>query len=387
VSSKKNGEPALSDHQVSIPIQSLLKRKITMKRFIIITTAALLAAGCADSESTRTAQVPAGQPQQGGAIYPAEQPKVVVQNYYAAPAPQPAQPAYVEKQGDFVGARGGIGPNGPAGSQGDTGPTGSAGYAAVGPRGPVGPAGVEGQQGNTGARGINGDIAVGPTGAAGNTGNAGDQGKTGSTGIQGASADGFAGPAGPAGGAGVQGPTGDTGPKGPTLVGPVGKLGRTGVSGDRGETGNTGAQGTTTVGVAGPAGEAGPAGPAGATGSTGAVGRTGFVKHWDSYRMYGFDGNHDTIRDSDSGKSADIAAYMNANPSLQLGLDGSTNPRATEKSDMDLRDRRIKAVRDSLIAAGVPADRISDGLIGDLESRHDHNVEVFIKSSRAAQAN
>jgi outer membrane protein OmpA-like peptidoglycan-associated protein len=71
---------------------------------------------------------------------------------------------------------------------------------------------------------------------------------------------------------------------------------------------------------------------------------------------------------------------MKDNPSIQLGIDGSTNPRAAEWRDQDLGDRRVKAVRDALVAAGVSADRISDGAFGDVQLRRDGRVEVLIKT-------
>ena len=92
------------------------------------------------------------------------------------------------------------------------------------------------------------------------------------------------------------------------------------------------------------------------------------------------------IHDADSDKAAEIAAYMNENPSLQLGIDGSTNPRATTQRDQDLRDRRVRAIRDSLIHAGVPANRISGGMFGDVNLRRNGRVEVLLKTDQYWQA-
>jgi outer membrane protein OmpA-like peptidoglycan-associated protein len=209
----------------------------------------------------------------------------------------------------------------------------------------------------------------------------------GSTGIQGASADGFAGPAGPAGSTGAQGIIGDTGAKGATLVGPAGPAGRSGPAGAQGTTGQTGAQGGTTAGIAGSGGVTGATGPQGLAGPTGPQGPAGVVASWSSYRNFWFERDKADLSDADSAKSVQIAAYMKANPSLQLGIDASTNPRATEQRDQDLSDHRVKAVRDSLIAAGVAPDRISDGMFGDVALRHDRCVEVLIRTNPAPAAN
>lgn len=139
-------------------------------------------------------------------------------------------------------------------------------------------------------------------------------------------------------------------------------------------------------GVAGATGEVGGAGPQGLIGPTGPRGTTGAVELWTSYRDFWFEDGQASIHDLDRDKVTEIATYMKQNPSLQLGIDASTNPRATTRSDLNLRDRRIKAIRDSLIYAGVPANRISDGLFGDVKTRRDRRVEVFIKTRQFTQA-
>jgi len=331
--------------------------------FILFLAVALFAAGCNCTQPQRTAQNYNTQP-----------------NRY-----QNTQPSYQNQQADFVGPRGPDGPAGAMGEQGLTGQTGVPGYAMAGPRGPEGPMGTMGEQGRMGARGPAGDLAVGPTGVVGPAGATGPQGPSGLTGVQGVSADGYAGPVGPTGRTGEQGPTGDTGAKGPTLVGPAGPAGRSGPSGERGEVGQTGVQGSTTAGVAGVTGVAGPTGPQGPIGRTGPQGPTGVVDRWISFRDFWFESDKAIIHDADTDKVAEIAAYMNANPSLQLGIDGSTNPQATEWSDKDLRDRRIKAVRDSLIAAGVSSNRISDGMFGNANFRRNGRVEVLIKTDQISQ--
>jgi len=110
------------------------------------------------------------------------------------------------------------------------------------------------------------------------------------------------------------------------------------------------------------------------------------LARWTSYRDFWFDTDKAVIRDSDSYKVAEIAAYMMDNPSLQLGIDGSTNPRAAKRRDRDLGDRRVKTVRDSLIRAGVPSNRISAGLFGDVNMRRQGRVEVLLRTSLVSQA-
>jgi outer membrane protein OmpA-like peptidoglycan-associated protein len=79
---------------------------------------------------------------------------------------------------------------------------------------------------------------------------------------------------------------------------------------------------------------------------------------------------------------SEIAAYMKQNPSLRIGIDGSMDPRGTDPRNQDLSDRRISAVRDALIQAGVPASKIQSGAYGDAELARDRTVEVLISSSK-----
>jgi outer membrane protein OmpA-like peptidoglycan-associated protein len=173
---------------------------------------------------------------------------------------------------------------------------------------------------------------------------------------------------------------GDTGRRGPTLVGPTGPVGVAGATGEQGDRGMIGVQGSTTAGVAGAVGPVGPQGDRGITGPTGPQGPTGVVTRWTSYRDFWFESDKAVLYSSDSYKLAEIAAYMKANPSIQLGIDGSTNPRAMAEYTLNLCDARVKAVRDGLITAGVPAYRISEGMFGDVNLRRNGRVEVLIKT-------
>lgn len=122
-------------------------------------------------------------------------------------------------------------------------------------------------------------------------------------------------------------------------------------------------------------------GPQGATGETGAQGRPGFVDCWTPYREFWFDYGSADIHGSDAMKVTEIATYMNQNPSLEIGIDGSMDLRGTDPRDQDLADRRVKAIRDALVEAGVPTNRIKTGAFGDLDLRRDRRVEVLFASA------
>ena len=116
-------------------------------------------------------------------------------------------------------------------------------------------------------------------------------------------------------------------------------------------------------------------------GATGARGVVGLVEGWTSYREFLFDNDRSDLQAADSRKINEIAAYLKQNPSLQVGVDGSMDPQGTDPRNQGLSDRRVNAVRNALIQAGVPARRIQTGAFGDEELRRDRRVEVLISTS------
>jgi len=198
------------------------------------------------------------------------------------------------------------------------------------------------------------------------------------TGDGGATLVGPKGPTGPVGPAGAQGITGDTGARGATLVGPSGPAGRTGVAGEQGVAGSAGAQGSTTAGVVGAVGSAGKAGPKGLAGAAGAPGPAGVVSLWTLYRDFRFDYNQSDLQSSETNKVSEIARYLQANPSLKVAIDGSMDPRGSDPRNQDLSDRRVSAIRDALVKAGVPATKIQMGAFGDTRLARDRRVAVLV---------
>jgi outer membrane protein OmpA-like peptidoglycan-associated protein len=78
---------------------------------------------------------------------------------------------------------------------------------------------------------------------------------------------------------------------------------------------------------------------------------------------------------------AEIATYAKKNPSLDIGIDGSMDTRGTDPREQNLANRRVKAIHDALVKAGVPADHIKAGAFGDAKLRHDRRVEVLYASA------
>lgn len=55
---------------------------------------------------------------------------------------------------------------------------------------------------------------------------------------------------------------------------------------------------------------------------------------------------------------ARLAQWMKANPSVSIELDGYADPRGSKASNMKLSQKRVSAVKDYLVASGVPEGRI-----------------------------
>lgn len=131
------------------------------------------------------------------------------------------------------------------------------------------------------------------------------------------------------------------------------------------------------AGAAGPSGDVGAQGP---TGPTGAQGQVGMVNSWTAYREIMFEANAADIEPSGMSTISEIAGYMAQNPSLELGIDGSINSASTEPVNQDLSNRRVSAVRDALIQAGVSPNRIELGAFGNPQLRRNRRVDVLLKT-------
>lgn len=104
------------------------------------------------------------------------------------------------------------------------------------------------------------------------------------------------------------------------------------------------------------------------------------VDRWISYRTFWFDSNTVDINGSDRGKVSEIADYMQQNPSLKVGIDGSI-PRDSGPRNLDLAGRRVSTVYRALTNAGVPDSRIETGGFGDAQLVRDGRVEVLLRTS------
>ncbi len=72
-----------------------------------------------------------------------------------------------------------------------------------------------------------------------------------------------------------------------------------------------------------------------------------------------FDYDKSAIRDDQKGVLGENVTWLKGNASAKITIEGHCDERGTAEYNLGLGERRAKAVKDYLIAAGVAADRIS----------------------------
>ncbi len=153
------------------------------------------------------------------------------------------------------------------------------------------------------------------------------------------------------------------------------------------------------IGMAGGTGLTGPMGPAGPMGAQGPAGPAGIqtaaAKQWSSFRDFLFDFDKSAIRSNEMSHVTDVAAYLKQNPSARVGIDGHTDPRGTDPYNQGLSERRVNAIRDALVNAGVTTSKIHTGAFGESQPKcseptepcwqRDRRVEVLIGTDTASR--
>jgi peptidoglycan-associated lipoprotein len=169
-----------------------------------------------------------------------------------------------------------------------------------------------------------------------------------------------------------------------TFYGPAGSVGQAGAMGPVGPMGPAG-----SMGVTGPMGPGGAQGAAGVAGMIGAPGAT--APGWAKFNNILFDFDKSDIRVDETSKVAAVAAYLNQNPSAKVGLDGYADPRGTDAYNQGLSERRVNAIHEALVKAGVPSHKIQTGAFGEKRLKcgekteecwqRDRRVEVLVSTA------
>jgi len=70
---------------------------------------------------------------------------------------------------------------------------------------------------------------------------------------------------------------------------------------------------------------------------------------------------------------------------VNLRLDGHADPRGSDKYNLALSERRVKAARDALIKGGVSAGRISTGAYGEARPKCTESTEACWQLDRRVE--
>ena len=134
----------------------------------------------------------------------------------------------------------------------------------------------------------------------------------------------------------------------------AGPFGMAGATGPMGPTGATGAQGP-----------AGPVGPQAMAGSDYRYVSFGTGDRSASFKDILFDTDKSDIRSNETSKITDIAAHVKQNAPIQVNIGGYADARGTDQHNQGLSERRVNAIRDALVKAGVGSDKIVTSAFGE----------------------
>jgi len=119
----------------------------------------------------------------------------------------------------------------------------------------------------------------------------------------------------------------------------------------------------------------------GAQGQAGAV----TVARWTKFKDILFDFDKSELRANETGKVSEIAAYLQQNPTVVVGIDGYSDPRGSDKYNQALSERRVNTIRDALMGAGVPAAKITTGAFGEMRLKCNDSTQECWQSDRRVE--
>jgi len=98
-----------------------------------------------------------------------------------------------------------------------------------------------------------------------------------------------------------------------------------------------------------------------------------------------FDYDKADIREDQKTKLTTAANYMKANPSVRITVEGNADERGSEEYNLALGDRRANAVKQYLVAQGIPETRLSSVSYGEERPACNTQTEdCFAQNRRAA---
>jgi peptidoglycan-associated lipoprotein len=117
---------------------------------------------------------------------------------------------------------------------------------------------------------------------------------------------------------------------------------------------------------------------------------------WQPFDDVHFDFDMAELRPGEADRLSRLAAHLKQNPASHVELEGFADPRGSQTYNINLSTRRVDAVRDALLAAGVAKDQIVVGAYGELNLKcteaseecwqRDRRVEVIVLPTREPRA-
>jgi outer membrane protein OmpA-like peptidoglycan-associated protein len=142
------------------------------------------------------------------------------------------------------------------------------------------------------------------------------------------------------------------------------------------------------------AGERGPAGATGAQGPAGPVGPQAMAVSDNRMVSFGtgnnsaafkdilFDTDKSDIRSNEMSKITDIAAHVKQNAPMNVGIGGYADARGTDQHNQGLSERRVNAIRDALVKAGVASDKIQTSAFGEQKPQCNESTDACWQRDR-----
>jgi outer membrane protein OmpA-like peptidoglycan-associated protein len=143
------------------------------------------------------------------------------------------------------------------------------------------------------------------------------------------------------------------------------------VAGERGPAGATGAQGP-----------AGPVGPQAMAGSDVRYVSFGTGNNSAAFKDILFDTDKSDIRSNEMSKITDIAAHVKQNAPMNVGIGGYADARGTDQHNQGLSERRVNAIRDALVKAGVASDKIQTSAFGEKKAQCNESTDACWQRDR-----
>jgi hypothetical protein len=114
-------------------------------------------------------------------------------------------------------------------------------------------------------------------------------------------------------------------------------------------------------------------------------GSQGAAARWESFKDILFDFDRSNVRTDERDTINQIVQFMKEHPTFEVGLEGYADPRGTDAYNQALSERRVKAIRDALVASGAVKDGIRIGAEGEKHRNCSEDTEGCFQKNRRVE--